>query len=603
MVRNEAADPDYLVATIQNITPQKRLENELTLRNRELTETTVELHNMLESSTLYSIVSMDLDRTIRSWNAGAQRNYGYTAEEMVHRANISILHTPEDNANGRVEDLFATAFQNGTAEGVFERTRKDGQRFTASVSVTLRRDSTGSPLGYLLISKDVTEQKLLEHELTCMNQELAEQNRRVEEANRLKSQFLANMSHELRTPLNAIIGFSEIMHDEKVGRISEDHKEFLGDILTSAKHLLQLINDVLDLAKIESGKMHFDPEPVQLNRIVNEVRDVLRTMASRKDIGVAIEVDPSLDNIVADASKLKQVLYNYLSNALKFTPDGGHVTVRAMPEGPAHYRLEVEDTGIGVEPENLDRLFTEFRQLDTGASKQYQGTGLGLALTKRIVEAQGGSVDVASIPGHGSTFSAVLPRIMQGSDAQPSMVLHAALPQSAASVLVIEDDPSYSGWVASFLEEHGYRVTLARDGFEGIENCSAARFDAILLDILLPGLDGWETLRAIRRHGLNRDTPVIVVSITRPADAAADYPIQDFLTKPVNGESLLRSLAEVRRGDGRSNEILVLDAAPDAIAGIECALRANGYRPVRTPLQGDAANARDSSMPVGASSV
>jgi PAS domain S-box-containing protein len=470
MVRDDAGDPDYLVATIQNITPQKRLEKELTVRNRELTETTV-------------------------------------------------------------------------------------------------------------------EQRILEHELTCKNEELAAQNRRVEEANRLKSEFLANMSHELRTPLNAIIGFSEIMHDEKVGEISSEHKEFLGDILTSAKHLLQLINDVLDLAKVESGKMRFDPEPVQLNRIANEVRDVLRTMASRKAIEVAIEIDPTLDDVVADASKLKQVLYNYLSNALKFTPDGGHVTVRAIAQGPDRYALEVEDTGIGVEREDLDRLFTEFRQLDTGVSKQYQGTGLGLALTKRIVEAQGGSVNVTSVPGHGSTFRAVLPRVMRGDDFQPIESIRGDAPPPAGSVLLVEDDPSYSGWVTTFLEEHGYRVTLAQDGFEGIENCSMERFDAILLDILLPGLDGWETLRAIRRHGLNRDTPVVVVSITRPTDAVADYPIQDFLTKPVNGAGLLRSLGEVRRSHATSDEILVLDTDAEAVSGIERALRANGYRPVRTPTR------------------
>jgi signal transduction histidine kinase/ActR/RegA family two-component response regulator len=479
-------------------------------------------------------------------------------------------------------------------EGVFERMRGDGQRFTASVSVTLRRDSTGQPIGYLLISKDVTEQKILEQELTCMNQELAEQNRRVEEANRLKSEFLANMSHELRTPLNAIIGFSEIMHDEKVGRISEDHKEFLGDILTSAKHLLQLINDVLDLAKIEAGRMCFDPEPVQINVIVSEVRDVLRAMASRKGIEVSIEVDPALDDVVADASKLKQVLYNYLSNALKFTPDGGHVTVRAMAEGRAHFRLEVEDTGIGIEPDDVPRLFSEFRQLDTSSSKQYAGTGLGLALTKRIVEAQGGSVHVASMPGQGSTFSAVLPRVMQASDdVQPLALPHALSPEAAGSVLLIEDDPSSSGWVTSFLEEHGYCVTLAADGFEGIEYCSAERFDAILLDILLPGLDGWETLRAIRRHGLNRDTPVVVVSITRPRDAVPDYPIQDFLSKPVDGERLLRSLDEARRGDAGCDEILVLDTEGEAVAGIERAVRANGYRPVRTPAHHGLSAAHD----------
>jgi CheY-like chemotaxis protein len=355
------------------------------------------------------------------------------------------------------------------------------------------------------------------------------------------------MSHELRTPLNAIIGFSEIMHDEKVGEISSEHKEFLGDILTSAKHLLRLINDVLDLAKIESGRMSFDPESVQLNNIVNEVRDVLRTMASRKGIEVSIEVDPSLGDIVTDPSKLKQVLYNFLSNALKFTPDGGSVTVRAMAEGRDRYRLEVEDTGIGISAEDLAKLFTEFRQLDTSASKQYQGTGLGLALTKRIVEAQGGSVEVTSAPGVGSTFSAVLPRWMQGGEeGQSAVSTHAVLPRAASSVLLIEDDPSHSAWVTNLLEEHGYGVQLAPDGFEAIDLCSVQRFDAILLDILLPGLDGWETLRAIRRHGLNRDAPVVVVSITRPADAVSDYPVHDFLTKPVDRETLLRSLEAVR---------------------------------------------------------
>ncbi len=481
---------------------------------------------------------------------------------------------------------------------------RNGTTLWALVTFAMVRDEAGDPDYLVATIQDITPQKLLEQELTFKNQELAAQNRRVEEANRLKSEFLANMSHELRTPLNAIIGFSEIMHDGKVGEISSEHKEFLGDILTSAKHLLQLINDVLDLAKVEAGKIRFDPEPVQLTKIVNEVRDVLRTMASRKAIDVAIEVDPSLDDIVADASKLKQVLYNYLSNALKFTPDGGHVTVRVMSQGAHRYRLEVEDTGIGIEPEDLDRLFTEFRQLDTGFSKQYQGTGLGLALTRRIVEAQGGSVDVTSIPGRGSTFSAVLPRIMQASeDARPAPSVHTVLRDSARSLLLIEDDPSYSGWVTPFLEEHGYRVKLAQDGFEGIENCDAERFDAILLDILLPGLDGWETLRAIRRHGLNRDTPVVVVSITRPTDAAADYPIQDFLTKPVNAQSLLRSLEEVRRRSARADEILVLDTDGDATAGIENALRANGYRPVRTPVQYPASGTQGSSERADANTV
>ena len=231
------------------------------------------------------------------------------------------------------------------------------------------------------------------------------------EANRTKSEFLANMSHELRTPLNAIIGFTELMHKGKVGPVSPDHKEYLGDVLASSKHLLQLINDVLDLAKVESGKMEFRAESVDIGKLVCEVRDILRGLASGKRIRVEAQIDPAVSSAVVDPSRLKQVLYNYLSNAIKFTHDDGRVTIRVSPNGMDQFRLDVEDTGIGIRPEDIPGLFMEFRQLDTSAGKKYQGTGLGLALTKRIVEAQSGKVEVRSIPGRGSTFSALLPRV------------------------------------------------------------------------------------------------------------------------------------------------------------------------------------------------
>ena len=255
------------------------------------------------------------------------------------------------------------------------------------------------------------ELKVRTEEVEAANKELEEQYRRVQEANRLKSEFLANMSHELRTPLNAIIGFTELMHDGKVGPLKADQTEYLGDILTSSRHLLQLINDVLDLSKVESGKMEFRPEPVDLKRTVTEVRDILRSIAGAKRITVGTEIDPDLGQVMADPAKLKQVLYNYLSNALKFTPESGHVTVRALAEGPDRFRLEVEDTGIGIKPEDIGRLFVEFQQFDASAAKKYPGTGLGLALTKRLVEAQGGHVGVQSTPGMGSLFYAVLPRV------------------------------------------------------------------------------------------------------------------------------------------------------------------------------------------------
>ena len=248
-------------------------------------------------------------------------------------------------------------------------------------------------------------------QLEHVNDTLQEQNREVQQASRLKSEFLANMSHELRTPLNAIIGFAQLMHDGKVGSISANHKEYLGDILGSARHLLQLINDILDLAKVEAGKMEFSPEPVSLTKIIGEVRQVLQALSASKRLAIEVEVSPAVERLIIDPAKLKQVLYNYLSNAIKFTPEAGRITVRALAEGDDSFRLEVEDTGIGIAEQEISKLFVEFQQLEAGTTKKHQGTGLGLALTKRVVQAQGGRVGVKSTLDEGSVFCAVLPRV------------------------------------------------------------------------------------------------------------------------------------------------------------------------------------------------
>jgi two-component system sensor histidine kinase/response regulator len=259
------------------------------------------------------------------------------------------------------------------------------------------------------LTESQSELKKLNEQLDQKVVELEAQNRRVQDVNRLKSEFLANMSHELRTPLNAIIGFGQLMHDGKVGPLSAQHQEYMGDILGSARHLLQLINDVLDLSKVEAGKMEFNPEPVNLKRIINEVRQVLHALSASKRLTVEVEVSPVVEQLVIDPAKLKQVLYNYLSNAIKFTPEEGRITVRAMQEDSDSFRLEVEDTGIGIPAEEVGKLFVEFQQLDSGTTKKHQGTGLGLALTRKIVEAQGGRVGVQSEQGRGSVFYAVLP--------------------------------------------------------------------------------------------------------------------------------------------------------------------------------------------------
>jgi signal transduction histidine kinase len=235
------------------------------------------------------------------------------------------------------------------------------------------------------------------------------QTRQIQEANRLKCEFLANMSHELRTPLNVIIGFAELMFDGQVDPASPQHQEFLGDILASGRHLLQLINDVLDLARVEAGKVVFRPEPVAPAKLVGEVCAILRSTVAGKNLSIKTNVDATLTEIVVDPLRFKQILYNFLSNALKFTPDGGRVVVRVRREGQDKVRVEVEDTGIGIAAGDIAHLFTEFQQLDGGAAKKHRGTRLGLALTRRLVEAQGGTVGVKSVLGKGSTFHAILP--------------------------------------------------------------------------------------------------------------------------------------------------------------------------------------------------
>jgi signal transduction histidine kinase len=297
---------------------------------------------------------------------------------------------------------------------------EDGTRITVEIRETFVRNEAGNITGVCRSLLDVTERNLaavaarkVEHyamELRNKNEQLRRALAAARSATEAKSRFLASVSHELRTPLNGIIGFAEVMHDGKAGPVSDVHREFLEDVLTSARHLLRLINDILDISKVEAGKFEFRPEPCSIPTLVHEVRDVVWPLAERKNIQLTTSV-PDL-NAVIDASRFKQVLYNYLSNAVKFTPDGGRVNVRVAAASHGYFRMEVEDTGIGIPPEEQSLLFQEFQQV-TGRRAE-QGTGLGLALTRRIVEAQGGEVSVHSVPGKGSTFSAVLPLSTSG---------------------------------------------------------------------------------------------------------------------------------------------------------------------------------------------
>jgi PAS domain S-box-containing protein len=447
----------------------------------------------------------DFDGYFKKLNP-AWENLGYKIEDLLSRPFIDFVH-PDDREATITE---VQGIHTGKESINFENRYRcwDG-----SYRWLLWNAAPSAEQRVIYASaRDITEIKAFEQELKRNNLELESRNRRIEEASRLKSEFLANMSHELRTPLNGIIGFSELMYNEDVGPLSPDHKEFVGDILASGRHLLQLINDILDLSKVEAGKLEMRPEETDLTRLIQEVCDITRTLASKKNIEIKVSVDPLVRDVFLDSGKLKQVLYNYLSNALKFTPERGKVHIVATAEGNGEFRLEVQDSGIGIDEKDMPKLFVEFQQLDGGASKKYQGTGLGLALTRKIVEAQFGRVGVTSKVGHGSTFFAILPVRMPGaSPVAADFVAPAGVrPESSARVLVVDDDPALLKLMSTTLRSLGYEPVCTSDGVEGLAAVDEMKPDAIVLDLLMPKMGGLEFLERLRAHPPNRSIPVIV---------------------------------------------------------------------------------------------
>jgi signal transduction histidine kinase/CheY-like chemotaxis protein len=385
------------------------------------------------------------------------------------------------------------------------------------------------------VMSETTDHQQVEEQLLIQNLNLKERNRRIEAASRMKSEFLANMSHELRSPLNGIIGFSELLYDGKLGALAERPREFVGRIHASASHLLQLINGMLDLSRIEAGHLEFYPERLLVSHVIQEVTGILSAQAAEKGIQVETEIEAEVDDATIDAGKLRQVLYNYLSNALKFTGDKGRAVVRLKSEGAAEFRLEVSDTGIGISEEDTGRLFVEFQQLNSATAKRYQGTGLGLALTKHIVEAQGGRVGVASRLGEGSTFFAVLPRVS----------LKASVRAHVSKILVVDEQSLERSLLTHMLKSNGYLVATAETCAEAYDKCCGEQFDAITFDQVRQDGLGWEGLLRIRSLESHRNVPVIVIYGCELLDLEIPAGAQGLLTKPVRPEHLLRALKQI----------------------------------------------------------
>jgi PAS domain S-box-containing protein len=558
------------------------LERRVQERTTELRESEESLARTLESIG-DAVIATDVEGKVMRVNAVAGAMTGFSPDEMRGRPLGELCRLIDEQTGAPAEDPIAEALRTPAGEAAVAShnllVARGGRTHPVAQTGAPIRDAQGQVRGVVLVLRDLTEERRMQH-LRAEARELQAENRHILEASRMKGEFLANMSHELRTPLNAIIGFAELLHSGEVNPETPEHREFLGYILDSGRHLLQLINDVLDLSKVEAGKFQFFPELIDLRVLVEEVLAILRTIVAGKRITIRREIDAAVTGIVLDGSRCKQVLYNYLSNALKFTPEGGEVTVRVLPEGDEHFRLEVEDTGVGIAAEDINRLFVEFQQLEAGVAKRHAGTGLGLALTKRLVEAQGGWVGVRSTPGKGSIFHAVFPRRpLPGAELPPApRQLLPPAPEGAPVVLVVEDDPRDRDVLIETLAGAGYAADTAATGAEGLEKCRANRYAAVTLDLLLPDINGTEVLRRIRNEGRNRDVPVVVVTVVADKGAVAGFAVHDLLPKPLDGGALLASLKRTGVLSDGSGAVLVVDDDPAALKLMRLALQQLGCR-------------------------
>jgi PAS domain S-box-containing protein len=469
---------------------------------------------------------------------------GTTLEEMSGWGWQKVHHP--DHVQG-VVDKIKHCFETGEVwEDTFPLRGADGHyRWFLSRAVPIR-DEHGTVLRWFGTNTDVTEQKQAEAAIRQLNAEVHQRAAELETANaelaqvaKLKDEFLANMSHELRTPLNAILGLSEALLEQVSGTLTPRQVKSVTTISTSGQHLLTLINDILDLSKIEAGKLELHLDTVNVQEFCESCLLFVRTQAMQKHIGVAFEHDGRVAKLSADPKRLKQVLVNLLTNAVKFTPEGGRIGLTvAAPKGEDVARFTVWDTGIGIAPEDQTKLFRAFTQIDSGLTRAQEGTGLGLVLVAKLVELHGGSVAFESEPGKGSRFTVTLPQIAARAPAPKPAPKDQTDRRSYHHALIIEDDPASAGILADYLTELGLSSVVYVGGEEAVEAVLRERPDLILLDIQLPGESGWVVLAKLKEHPGARDIPVVVVSVVDEPEKSRALGAAAHFTKPVTRAQL-----------------------------------------------------------------
>ncbi|HUG39303.1 MAG TPA: PAS domain S-box protein, partial [Longimicrobiales bacterium] len=503
----EGAIIGYLLIGTDN-TARQRVEEERMKLDQRLRDQHFYTRSLIESN-IDALMTTDPRGIITDVNKQTEALTGRTRDELIGAPFKSCFTDPV-----RAEAGIKRVLQEGKVTD-YELTARarDGALTVVSYNASTFHDRDRQLQGVFASARDMTELKRYEQTLERTNVEL-------EEASRMKSEFLANMSHELRTPLNAIIGFSELMKDGLVGPLSEQQDRFVADIFSSGQHLLSLINDILDLSKVEAGKMELDLEPVAIGALFGNSLSIIREKAAERHIRLELDAEGELGTIEVDARKVKQILYNLLSNAVKFSNDGGRVVLRAHRVGaddvgrrasswagrsftaadadsPEFLRITVSDEGVGISEEALDRLFQPFTQIDSGLARKFEGTGLGLAMVKLLAELHGGAVAMESAEGEGSRFTVWLPAREPGSQAtraRPAEPVAVDITDGLRTALVVEDDLKSAELIRAQLEGEGFTVVHAPTAEAALVLARQQPLSLITLDIMLPDMDGWEFL-------------------------------------------------------------------------------------------------------------
>ncbi|GAB4207532.1 MAG: hypothetical protein OHK0022_35870 [Roseiflexaceae bacterium] len=538
----------YYEGSLQDITARKHAEDQ----NRLLA------HAIKSTSECVSITDME-DR-IMYVNDAFLETYGFTEDEVMGKK-IDLIRSPNNPLSQTTQIYPATL--NGGWQGELLNRRKDGSEFPIFLSTSLLRNEHREPVALIGVATDITERKRAQEELERAKEA-------AEAANRSKSAFLANMSHELRTPLNAIIGYSEMLQEEAQDMGQDDFVPDLQKIHTAGKHLLALINDILDLSKIEAGKMDLYLESFDVGTLVDDVVATVKPLVQTRSNTLVINAQPDIGTMRADLTKVRQSLFNLLSNASKFT-ENGRITLDVFTQehpNPAiddppftTINFRVSDTGIGMTPEQLGKLFQPFTQADSSTTRKYGGTGLGLAITRRFCQMMDGDITVESTPGQGTTFTITLPRVVM-TPAEQTGSGDGDGSQNAATfstVLLIDDDRIMADLIRRTLEKERFNVVVAAGGEEGLQIARTLRPDAILLDVLMPRLDGWSVLTALKSDPMLADIPVIMLTIVDEKGMGFALGASDYLTKPIDRERLVTMLNKYRRSDKLASVMVIED--------------------------------------------